>query len=172
MGLTTPQNQPVHPKTNHCNKEVVGSGAGAAPQNIHSDSFALLGIPSARAPRDDTRPSNVPAPETTSLSELRSAPMKGAYQERTTVNGIEISVAWDRGYQRYTILFPQIDESSEQAKKLRINDQAFQASNDPAVAKKVFDYAVAHAPTCADACEVYDKASKFFRTIRHLAKPE
>ena len=87
------------------------------------------------------------------------------FREASTVNGIEISVGWDRGYDEYTIYFPQIDinEVSERG----VSDQVLGLTGRPEVAKKVYDKAVELAETTPDVYELYKKIDTFSRGLRH-----
>ncbi len=87
------------------------------------------------------------------------------YHEETTVNGIEIVVAWyDDSSKDYEIYFPQI-EISETADEKGVHDQIIRVSQKPEVAKQVFDYAVRLAQTESDVYEIYKKVEEFARDL-------
>ena len=87
------------------------------------------------------------------------------YHEATTVNGVDISVGWDNGYNDYTIYFPQIDLSHAWENEEGVSDQVLRLSRRPDVAKKVFDYAVQLAQTESNVYEIYRKVDAFSRDL-------
>jgi hypothetical protein len=89
---------------------------------------------------------------------------KGHYLEKTNVNGIDISVGWDRGYSEYTIYFPQII-ADEQASKKGVSDQVLRINKDQKNAKKVFDFASQEALNEKDVYKLYLKAEGFIRDM-------
>ncbi len=60
---------------------------------------------------------------------------QGHYFEKTSVNGIDFSVDWDKGYHDYTIYFPQI-ELGDNAYEQGIFDQVIRISENRETAKK------------------------------------
>ena len=82
------------------------------------------------------------------------------YREATTVNGVEISVGWDNGYDDYTIHFPQIQLGEESSEK-GVYDQVIRLTRRPEVAKQVFDYAVARAQLTSDLHEIFKKVEEY-----------
>lgn len=63
------------------------------------------------------------------------------YRAREVVNGIEISVAFDRAYKTYTVFLPQIEFGSERAYELGVSDQVVLVGAKPETAKKAFEEA-------------------------------
>lgn len=96
--------------------------------------------------------------------EMDENPIKN-YQERTTVNGIEISVGWDRlgSYNDYSIYFPQIDLSHAWENEEGVSDQVLRISQRRDVAKRVFDHAVELAGD--KSLTVYD----IYRKVAHFS---
>ncbi len=80
-----------------------------------------------------TRPDKIKIPYQYDESDPKS------YRERMVVNGIEISVGWDRYYNDYTIYFPEI--TLEEGRKRGVNDQVIRITTLPDVAKQIFDHA-------------------------------
>lgn len=81
-----------------------------------------------------------------------------------TVNGVEISVAWDEGYKEYTIDFPQIslgDEAQEQG----ISDRILRIDRSPETAKLVFDYAYRIAKGEPDVYKIFKKVETFITDV-------
>jgi hypothetical protein len=62
------------------------------------------------------------------------------FTEKTTVNGIEISVGWDRGLHDYTLYFPSI-ELGEKAASFKVYDQIIRVGDTEEEAKVAFKYA-------------------------------
>ncbi|MBX7144175.1 MAG: hypothetical protein K1X79_06970 [Oligoflexia bacterium] len=93
---------------------------------------------------------------------------EGRYRDRKTVNGIEISVAWDALYGDYTIYFPQIDLT--EAWQRQIYDQVLRLSTLPEIAKVVFAYAVETAPACSDVYQLYEKVQGWSRQLPYDLK--
>lgn len=89
-----------------------------------------------------------------------------SFREQTTVNGVDIIVAWDKGYDDYIIYFPQIDTGEESYKK-GITDQVLRIDQKPEVAKQVFDYASKLAQTESDVYDIYSKVEKFCQDLPH-----
>ena len=92
---------------------------------------------------------NCPSPIDTSTLDID-------YKAKETVNGVTISVAWDEGYENYTIYFPQII-----ALRNGVNDQVIRIDNDPKHAEEVFDYASKLALSIKDVYELYKKVRAF-----------
>ncbi len=86
-------------------------------------------------------------------TEKVEAPAK--FHEASTVNGVQISVGWDRGNDKYRIFFPQIDLSK--GRKRGVSDQVLGLTRRPEVAKQVYEKAVELAKTTPDVYELYKK---------------
>jgi hypothetical protein len=86
------------------------------------------------------------------------------YHEATTVNGVDISVGWDNGYNDYTIYFPQIQIDEESSEK-GVYDQVIRLTRRPEVAKQVFDYAVVQAKLTSDLHEIFKKVEEYSRDL-------
>ena len=84
-----------------------------------------------------------------------------AYLERTNVNGIDISVGWDRGYDDYTIYFPQIELGKEEG----IYDQVIRLTRKTEVAKQVFDFATKEAEKTKNVYDLFRSVEKFSRDL-------
>ncbi len=84
-----------------------------------------------------------------------------AYREQTNVRGIDISVGWDRGYDDYTIYFPQIEIGIEGG----VPDQVIRISRKPEIAKQVFNFAAKKAEEAKDVYELYRAVEKFSRNL-------
>lgn len=63
------------------------------------------------------------------------------YREKVEVNGVEISVVWDESYHEFTISFPDVDYSSEEARGRGINDSIIIIDEKTDHAKEVLAYA-------------------------------
>jgi hypothetical protein len=87
-----------------------------------------------------------------------------SYSEKATVNGVEISVRWDREYEDYTIYFPQI-ELGEKASEKGVFDQIIRITRRPEVAKQVFDYASKLAQTESDVYKIFKQVEDFSRDL-------
>jgi len=83
------------------------------------------------------------------------------YREQETVNGVEISVAWDESYNDYTIYFPQIVIDFEKG----VSDQVLRITRRSEEAKKVFDYVAELARTGDDVHEIYKKVELFSKGL-------
>ena len=79
------------------------------------------------------------------------------------MNGIVISIGWDRGYEDYAIYFPQIELATGREKN--VCDQLIRLSTLPEIAKVVFDYAVKHASECSDVYELYKKVEEWKKDL-------
>ncbi len=90
------------------------------------------------------------------------APEKPLYEKRE-VNGVPISVGWDRGYEDYTIYFDV--KLPPDASDRGVYDQAIRISHRPDVAKQVFDFAAAQAEIESDPVELIKKVEEFARTL-------
>jgi len=86
------------------------------------------------------------------------------YLERAIVNGIKMKVGWDRGWNNYVILFPQID-IVEVGLKRGVHDQLLEIGTNPEVAKQVFDYAAKLAETEPDVYDLYQQVENFIRKL-------
>jgi len=109
-------------------------------------------------PYDEDKPeetSPTPAPK----AKQEQGPDK-SYHESTTVNGVEISIGWDNGYNDYTIYLPQI-RLGEEASEKGVYDQIIRLTRHPKIAKQVFDYAVARAQLTSDLHEIYKKVEEY-----------
>ena len=82
------------------------------------------------------------------------------YYEKTTVNGIEISVGWDQGYDEYTLYFPQI-QIGEEAREKGVWDQVIRISESLDDAKKIFNLSVEIAHNESDVYKIYEKVFNF-----------
>jgi hypothetical protein len=100
------------------------------------------------------------------VEEILSKEKNSGY-EKTTVNGIEISVGWDKGYGEYTIYFPQI-EIGDAARKKSVSDQVLRISEDLNQVKEIFDYSVKIAETESDVYKVYVKVFDFLINNIHI----
>jgi hypothetical protein len=78
------------------------------------------------------------------------------YYSRSIVNGIEISVGWDRGYQDYTVYLPQID-----LQEFGACDQVIRISRDSAHARQVIEYAVAQAAHASSPIELFKALDQY-----------
>lgn len=87
-----------------------------------------------------------------------------SYLEETTINGKVISVGWDEGYNDYTIYFPQINIGDE-AREKGVYDQVIRISQNPKIAKEVFDFASKLAQTESDIYIIYKKVEEFSRDL-------
>jgi hypothetical protein len=94
-----------------------------------------------------------------------------SYQEKTTVNGVEISIHWDSRYDDYTIYFPQI-EIGWAARERGVDDQVIRISRKREVAKQVFDEALKLAQTESDVYEVYKKVEAFSQPLPYEDEEE
>ncbi len=83
------------------------------------------------------------------------------YYEQTTVNGVEISVGWDKGYDNFTIYFPQIKLGVKEG----VTDQVIIIAEQSEAAKQVFDYAVQLAEKETDVYEIYKKVDAFVKNL-------
>jgi len=83
------------------------------------------------------------------------------YHEKINVNGTEISVGWDTGYNNFTIYFPQIEILVKEG----VNDQIIIIDKQSEVAKQVFDYAVQLAEKETDIYEIYKKVRAFVKKV-------
>lgn len=83
------------------------------------------------------------------------------YYEKINVNGTEISVGWDTGYDNFTIYFPQIEVGAKQG----VEDQAIIIADQAETAKQVFDYAVQLAEKETDIYEIYKKVRAFVKKV-------
>ena len=88
-----------------------------------------------------------------------------SYHEQTTVNGIEISVGWDRGYDDYTIYFPQIELSHAWENEPGVSDQVIRITRKPEVAKQIFDFAAKKAGEVKNVYDLYREVNKFSRDL-------
>ncbi len=87
------------------------------------------------------------------------------YFEKETINGIEIEVGWDNGYGDYTIYLPQIEIIGGEAEKRGISDQVLRISENPELAKKVFEFAKGAATQEKDAYDLYNRVEKFIKSL-------
>jgi hypothetical protein len=71
-----------------------------------------------------------------------------------------MKVGWDRGWNDYVILFPQIDIVNEGLKK-GVHDQLLEIGTNPEVAKKVFEYAVQLVEKAPDVYSLYQEVKDF-----------
>lgn len=86
-----------------------------------------------------------------------------AYRGQRIINGIDIRVGWDRGYDDYTIYFPQIELGEEDSPP----DQVIRITRRPEVAKQVFDFAVEKSKEINDVNKLYRAVEKFARTLQY-----
>lgn len=94
--------------------------------------------------------------------EKREATVSGEeYRERSIVNGIVISVAFDTMYEDYTIYFPQIRMGGTEAREKGVSDQVIRISANPEIAKKVYDKAVELASATHNVYDLYKKVDDF-----------
>lgn len=84
-----------------------------------------------------------------------------AYRGQRIINGIDIRVGWDRGYDDYTIYFPQIELGQEDGPP----DQVIRITRRPEVAKQVFDFAVKKSKEINDVNKLYRAVEEFARTL-------
>ena len=87
------------------------------------------------------------------------------FREQAVVNGIEINIHWDEGYNDFVIYFPQIEGLSEEAEKQRVPDQVIRSSRRPEDAEQVFDYAKQLAETEKDVYKLYKKVEDYIRVM-------
>ena len=85
--------------------------------------------------------------------EQQRAQRDTSYKDRTSINGIEISIAWDEGYDGYTIYFPQID--TDVGFERGVADQILRISDNVEHARKVYEYAIQLASTVPDVYDLY-----------------
>ena len=89
-------------------------------------------------------------------------PEKPLYEKRE-VNGISMSVGWDRSYEDYTIYF---DVSlPEDAPERGVNDTVIRISQRPEAAKQAFEYAAAQAAIESDPVELIKKVEDYAGTL-------
>ena len=87
------------------------------------------------------------------------------YFEKVTINGIEMEVGWDSGYGDYTIYLPQIEIIGGEAERRGISDQVLRISENPELAKKVFEFAKEAANHEKDVYDLYNRVEKFIKSL-------
>lgn len=87
-----------------------------------------------------------------------------AYYETATINGIEIKVGFDSGYDAYTLYFPQISTTNDR----EVSDQLFIISENPNDASEVFKEAKRLADQGLDVYEIYKKAEAYARELPEI----
>lgn len=87
----------------------------------------------------------------------------GYYYENTNINGINIIIRWDNGYQGYTIYFPDIKFGGNLVKLYGITDQIIRIGKNKETAKEVFDYACEEAKHVRSGSpyKLYQEVSEF-----------
>jgi hypothetical protein len=98
-------------------------------------------------------------------------PLDASYSERTTVNGIDMSVAVGFDVDYFEIYFPQIESGSEIASAQGVMDQIIRISKNPTTAKKVFEYAASEAKTTPDVYKLYKKVEAYAREAEAAEPP-
>jgi hypothetical protein len=81
------------------------------------------------------------------------------FLKKETVNGIEISVGWDEGYEDYTIYLPQVQTDYEKG----ISDQVVRIGESTEAAERVFEKAKELAAASSTPEELYLKMEKYIR---------
>jgi hypothetical protein len=94
------------------------------------------------------------------IADINKEKERKAFVGRETVNGVEIVVEWDNGYDDYVIYFPQI-EIGEAASEKGVHDQVLRITRKPDVAKLVFDYARQLAKKEPDVYKIYKRVEDF-----------
>ena len=87
------------------------------------------------------------------------------FEESSDLDGIEFSVGWDRSYNDYSIVFPEL-QIGEEASEKGIYDQSIVGiTTKPEVAKRVFEYASKLAGTESDVYKIYKRVEAFCRDL-------
>ncbi len=84
-----------------------------------------------------------------------------AFVGRETVNGVDIVVKWDEGYDDYVIYLPQIELGKEEG----IYDQVIRLTRKPEVAKQVFDFATKEAEKTKNVYDLFRSVEKFSKDL-------
>ena len=93
------------------------------------------------------------------------AESESKYGDKAMVNGVEISVGWDSGYDDYTIYFPGIEMTSQEAQDKGVFDQVIRISDNPEDAKKVFEYAKKVAEEESNLYNLFKKVEAFVHEL-------
>lgn len=83
------------------------------------------------------------------------------YQEKASVNGKDINIHWDSGYEEYVVYFPQVKLSDETSNKHKIYDNVILIGTDTAVAQQIFAEAIKLAETESDVYGLYKGVEHF-----------
>ena len=97
------------------------------------------------------------------ISDINAEKERKAFSASERVNGVDISVGWDNGYDDYTIYFPQIELSKVEG----VDDQVIRITRKPDVAKLVFDYACQLAKKQPDVYKIYKCVEEFSRDLQY-----
>ena len=84
-----------------------------------------------------------------------------AFVGRETVNGVEIVVEWDEGYDDYVIYLPQIELGKEEG----VHDQVIRLTRKPEVAKQIFDFATKEAEKTKNVYNLFRSVEKFSKDL-------
>ncbi len=99
------------------------------------------------------------------IADINKEKERKNFLAKETVNGVEISVGWDRSYDDYTIYLPQIETGSEEAEEKDVSDQVIRMTRLPDAAKLVFDYACLMAKKEPNPYNLYKKLKEFGKTL-------
>ncbi|MFA5791436.1 MAG: hypothetical protein WC884_00140 [Candidatus Paceibacterota bacterium] len=98
--------------------------------------------------------------ESNKLVYERAVILEQSFVGDTAINGIHIIVRWDDSADEYVFYLPQID--LELSRSQGVIDQIQRINADPAIAKKVFDYACEIAKSGeSDVYSLYKRVEKF-----------
>lgn len=83
------------------------------------------------------------------------------YQEKASVNGKDIGIHWDSGYEEYVVYFPQVKFGDETSDKYQIYDNVILIGTDTVVAQQIFAEAIKLAETEPDVYGLYKGVERF-----------
>ncbi len=95
------------------------------------------------------------------ISDINAEKERKAFVGRDNVNGVDIAVHWDKGYDDYVIYLPQIKLFKVEG----VDDQILRITRKPDVAKLVFDYARQLAKIEPDVYKMYKRLEEFSENL-------